>query len=754
MKFRSFLLILASVFLLPFVLSAQTSKLKEANRYFENLNYQDAIETYLEILDKRDLTEAKIKLAEAYRKVGNYKESAYWYGQVARVNGLDPIIQLNYGMALQSVGKCDEAIPYFEAYSKAVPSDYRGQLLKEACETTRVEALLVKGSEFYELVPIPNINSDLDEFGPAFYKDGLVFTSERDKGGPVNRIHSWTGNPFLEMYFTQVNAENANQMDFAYTSPEKFENLFNTRLHDGPLVFSSSGNTVYYTRNNVLGGKVGRDNEGIVRLKVFSSSKVEDKWTDPKGLPFNSDEYSVAHPALSPDNKQLYFASDMPGGFGGMDLYVSSFADGRWGPPINMNLYVPTINTEGDELFPFVHKDGTVYFSSNGRDGLGGLDIYQVRKIGDAYGPITNLGFPLNSFSDDFSLILNEARSFGYFASNRSGGVGNDDLYAYKRLVVDVEVYVYDELTGDPINEASIGFDCASGSPIKTDASGRAFFETGLEKQCTIKSIAAGFEDGFGAVNTSENKAGDQVLVQIAMLRPLDFDIVGTIKDTDGNPVANATIELSSDCAEAPIFVNSDSDGNFDLEIDPDCCYLVKGTKDQFIPATENICTRGRTASETFNIALVMAPEPEDDDTIEIDSLMAIGLPLILHPFDKPNWRKESARDLAMIKTFMDANPDLMVLVASHTDSRGTEKYNDRLSRRRANAIRRFLVKRDIDESRLLAFGYGERQLLNECEDGVRCSRDQHQQNRRTELKVVGRVPGGLFPAYQNLDLE
>ncbi|MEM6725975.1 MAG: hypothetical protein AAF598_18170, partial [Bacteroidota bacterium] len=667
MKSRSFLLILVSILLLPFGLSAQSGKLKEANRYFENLNYQDAIETYLEILDKRDLTEAKIKLAEAYRKVGNYKESAYWYGQVIRVEGLDPVIQLNYGMALQSVGKCVEAIEYFEAYSKAVPTDYRGQLLKEACETTRIEALLVKGSEFYELVPIPNVNSDLDDFGPAFYQDGLVFSSERDKGGPVQRIYSWTGNPFLEVYFTQVNAIDANQMDFDYSAPEKFEKLFNTRFHDGPITFSSSGKTVYYTRNNLVSGKVGRDNEGIIRLKVFSSSKLDDQWTDPKGLPFNSDEYSVAHPALSPDNKKLYFASDMPGGFGGMDLYVSSFEDGRWGPPINMNLYVPTINTEGDELFPFVHTDGTIYFSSNGRDGLGGLDIYQVRQIGEAYGPISNLGFPLNSNSDDFSLVLNEARSFGYFASNRSGGVGNDDIYAYKRLVVDVEVYVYDELTGDPINEANIGFDCASGSPIVTDASGRAYFETGLDKQCTLKSIAPGFEDGFGAVSTSENKAGDKVLVQIAMTRPLDFDIVGTIKDPDGKPIANATIELSSDCYESPIFVNSDSDGNFDLEIDPDCCYLIKGTKDQFIPSTENICTRGRTASETFNIALVMAPEPVDDETIEIDSLMAIGLPLILHPFDKPNWRKESATDLAMIKTFMDANPDLIVLVASHT---------------------------------------------------------------------------------------
>ncbi len=749
---------------------AQKAKLSKANKYYENLNYQDAVELYLDILDKRDLSEAKFKLADCYRKIGNTSEAEYWYGQVVRLKEVEPIHKLYYGMALQSNGKCEQAQRWYDEYAQLLPEEMRGQFLKQSCASENVDDLMTANSAFYEIERIPMINSDLDDFGAVFFKQGIIFASERDKGGPIKRISSWTGNPFLELYYAEIYAEEEGEFNFSYGSPEKYASKLNTKLHDGPVAFSRDQNTIYFTRNNIVGGKVGKDDEGIVRLKVFSAELVDNQWTALKGLPFNSDEYSVAHPTLSADGNSLYFSSDMPGGAGGMDLYVSKMVNGRWSPAVNLGVYIPEINTESDEVFPFIHSDGTLYFSTNGHNGLGGLDVFYSKKIGETWGPITNMGYPINSINDDFGISLNEGKNFGYVASNREGGAGNDDIYSFKRLVVDVDVIVIDEQSGLPIEDAIVTYNCAGGSPVTTDASGMIYLEVALEKVCDFTANKEGYEVGMGSTSSKGYKSGDRLLVQIPLSRPLEFDLVGTVVDDLGRPVSNANVVITSDCNDEPIRLQTDINGNYDTKLDPDCCYLVKSEKDDYLIQTTDVCTRGMNESTSLTADVTMVPykdpstvittttnptvittETETGDpvtTVITNEVVTIQLPKIYYDFDRANIRRDASLDLETVYNVMTANSDIIIEIASHTDSRGPARYNLKLSNRRAEAVVRYLIKKGIDRNRLVAQGYGESQIINGCVDEVPCSTPQHQENRRTEMRVIGTLSGGMFPGY------
>ena len=329
MNFRN---LIAMVFIsLVFVGQAfgQRAKMKRANSYFEALSYNDAIKTYLEVLDKRDVDRAKVNLAEAYRRIGNMSEAAYWYGLSVRLPNALPEHKLFYAMALQSNGRCDQAIRWFEEYAKERPEDLRGQLLKESCKDEVYSALSNGDETNYKISHLREVNSALDDFGAAFFGNGIVFTSERDRGAAIVRVTTWTGEPFLELFYSDIETIISDTLaGFSYSTPRKYSAKLNTKYHDGPLCFSSDQRTVYFTRNNLLKGRTGRDDEGIVRLKIYSAIYNGNDWVDIQGMPFNSDEYSVAHPAVSVDGEMMIFSSDMPGGFGGMDLYLSRFENG------------------------------------------------------------------------------------------------------------------------------------------------------------------------------------------------------------------------------------------------------------------------------------------------------------------------------------------------------------------------------------------------------------------------------------------
>ena len=763
----------------------EAQKLKKAKRQMEFLNYVGAIEIYNQILEKDDVAEAKINIAECYRKISDSENAEYWYGQVVRLPEAEPIHNLFYGQSLQRNGKCDLAKEWYEKYISAVPDDMRGQYLVEACDYE--DELMTKNSGIFD-IQHPDFNSNLDDFTPVYFNDGLVFASERDKGTAVKRRHSWTGNPFLELYYIEAKQEDGeNCGNYEYGSPEKFSGKkLNTKFHDAAVTFSSDESQIFFTRNNITDGKVGKSDDNIVKLKVFSASNTGgSNWGNLEGLPFNSDEYSVAHPTLTPDGTKLYFASDMPGGFGSMDLYVSERESGRWGPPMNLG---PAINTEGNEIFPYYHESERLYFSSDGQIGLGGLDLYYMDDKGEGqWGEVVNMGYPLNSISDDFGIAMNEEGTCGHFSSDRDGGAGRDDIYSFRKTASPVEILVYDKETKEPIEGATVVNDC-TGNTLTTDAEGKVKIDMKMNECCNFAASMEGYLENAEEGCTKDISIGDPVFVEIPLEPETKFELEGVVFDMNtGLPLPGALVELTNDCEDAVQTVVADSTGAFSFPLIEDCCYTVKGSKEDYLAASvKDQCTRdlveATTLQTTINLMpitvgdeVVGNPDPFNDATDLVDpndpnnpgkiydpndpttngrgsddwtrgpGTKEIGEPYtylvhIYYDFDQSYIREEDYGELEKLLLVLDDNPEYVVEIGSHTDSRGSFAYNKSLSQRRAESVVRWLTENGVSRERLVPLGYGENENVNDCANRIPCSEEKHQMNRRTEFKVLGKI--------------
>ncbi len=824
---RRYFLILGIFALTTFSLSAQSSRMKRANKAFENLNYQEAIELYSEVLGKEDNTHAKMNLAECYRKVNNTEEAEYWLGQIVNMPESEAVHKLYYGMMLQTNGKCDLAREWFIKYVEEVPDDLRGQYLVRACDYE--EELLTKNEGVYEIENMP-FNTALDDFSPMFYGEGIVFSSEyKDAGRPIKREHTWTGNPFLELFFVErTETRKRKETVYEYGDAKPFSNRLNSKYHDAAVSFNADQTQIFFTRNNYLSGKTGRDDDGAIRLKIYSAESQGEgyAWVNLEGLPFNSDEYSVAHPALNEDGTKLYFASDMPGGFGGMDLYVTDLDNGRWGPPSNLG---PGINTEGHEVFPYV-SNAQLYFVSNGHVGLGGLDIYgmQIKDNGE-YGNIINLGFPINSTSDDFGIVMNEKGDMGYFSSDREGGFGKDDIYSFKKSAAKVRLLVIDEESGQGIPNAEVISEI-TGNTYTTNAAGIVELEQKLNECNNFTASAQEYIENSQEGCTKDLKEDEEgIIVEIPLKRHIEFDLFGIVFDQNTNQrLSDVKVELiPSGCESGETqVVTTNARGEYSFpEIQKNCCFEVRASKDLTYLATRSSkkCTEGIKQSTSFKQDLFIAPvrpvqtlastttnnrpntvvtsrpvhsttsnqhvagtnhssqgtsttshvsgsytQPSttayhstmthssstyptstinggtftqsSTTTHSFDQGRTPGTYLlhIYYDFDQSYIRKDAISELEKLYALLADNNKYVVEIGSHTDSRGSFKYNDRLSQRRAESVVRWLKERGIESRRLRPKGYGETVNVNNCKNNVPCSEEEHQWNRRTEFKILG----------------
>ncbi|MAN58212.1 MAG: hypothetical protein CMC08_00060 [Flavobacteriaceae bacterium] len=426
--------------------------------------------------------------------------------------------------------------------------------------------------------------------------------------------------------------------------PKPLSGVINTAFHESTPTFTKDGKTIYFTRNNFLDGKKGKDSDKTIRLKLYKATKgSEGMWSNVTELPFNSKEYSTAHPALSADETRLYFASDMPGTLGMSDLwYVEILSDGTYGNPVNLG---PTINTEARESFPFVSQKNNLYFASDGHAGLGGFDLY-VTPL-DAMGmpgEASNLGEPANSNQDDFGFIINEDEYIGYMSSNREGNRGSidDEIYrVQEKCEVTINGLVFDVDTKEPLPGANLMF-----------------------------------------LNASNEVIGTQV---------------------------------------------ADDSGNFSFMAECELQYSIRATKDLYEPNEIVV----RTPSKT-GVIEVEIPLKRKDICDPRDLGCKLNLQPIYFDFDRYNIRPDAEVELAKILAAMREYDELVIHIESHTDSRGNDAYNEALSEKRAQSTLNWLVSKGIDRSRLSARGYGENRLVNECSNGVECTEEEHQLNRRS----------------------
>lgn len=402
--------------------NAQSASQNKADKDYNKYAYIDAIATYEKVAEKGYKDEKTFqRLGNAYYFNGELTKAAKWYDALFEMNAeQEPEYYYRYAQTLKATGDYTKADKMLEAFNKKITTDKRGLLFEN--NKNYLEQIKANSGRF-EIVNAP-INSTQTDYGSAYYNNKLVFASARDTGGVAKKTFKWTNKSFTNLYTAELKA------DGTIGKPERFEKKINSKFNESTPVFTKDGKTMYFTRNNFLDGKRGKDDQKITLLKLYKAEFVNDKWINITELPFNSDQYSTAHPALNNDETKLYFASDRPGSLGQSDLYsVTINSDKTYGTPENLG---KNINTEGRETFPFISADNELYFASDGRPGLGGLDVYvsRIEKDGN-FTLVQNVGEPVNGKQDDFAFIINNENRTGFFSSNREGGIGNDDIYTF-----------------------------------------------------------------------------------------------------------------------------------------------------------------------------------------------------------------------------------------------------------------------------------------------------------------------------------
>lgn len=414
--------IVSSIFLALIALkgNAQTASQNKADKDYTQYAYIDAIGTYERVAEKGYKDETMFqRLGNAYYFNGELIKAAKWYDALFEMNAeQEPEYYYRYAQTLKAMGDYAKADKILEAFNKKTATDKRGILFEN--NKNYLEQIKANSGRFE--IANAGINSKQTDYGSAYYNDKIVFASARDTGGVSRKTFKWTNKAFTNLYLAELKA------DGTLGESERFQKKINSKFNESSPVFTKDGKTMYFTRNNYLKGKRGRDDQKITLLKLYKAEFIKDKWTNITELPFNSNQYSTAHPALSNDEKKLYFASDMPGTLGQSDLYSVTINDDKtFGKPENLG---PAINTEGRETFPFIAADNQLYFASDGRPGLGGLDVFvSTIKNDGTFTEVQNVGAPINSKQDDFAFIINSDTSNGFFSSNREGGIGNDDIY-------------------------------------------------------------------------------------------------------------------------------------------------------------------------------------------------------------------------------------------------------------------------------------------------------------------------------------
>ncbi len=402
---------------------AQKGKLASADKKFNDLAYIDAIEIYKKVAEKgHKSVDLFQKLGNSYYFNANLLEANKWYGELfALGQEVEPEYYFRYAQTLKSVGDYSKANEYLAKFSQKTASDNRAKIFEENKDYLSE----IKKNSGRQKIEDAGINSEYSDYGGSFYKENFVFTSARDTGGVSNMKHKWTNASFYNLYSATVSSEGY------LTNPEPLAKKVNSKFNESSAVFTKDGNTMYFTRNNYTNGKQRTDATKTTLLKLYKATKGDGgEWTNVEELPFNSNEYSCAHPALSPDDKTLYFASNMPGTVGQSDIFkVAVNTDGSFGTPESLG---GGINTEARETFPFVTDENEIFFASDGQLGLGGLDVFSVKIYEDGtMSKVFNVGSPVNSPQDDFAYLFDSKTKFGFFSSNREGGKGNDDIYKF-----------------------------------------------------------------------------------------------------------------------------------------------------------------------------------------------------------------------------------------------------------------------------------------------------------------------------------
>ncbi len=717
---------------------AQQRFVAAGDKAYENLAYAKAIVNYERAAENAvpDSSYAR-KLAKSYLNVRDFQQAEVWYARAVAKPDARPIDCYDYAQVLRANGKYGEADQWLRTYELKNASDSRGKRQADASTyASRLSERAIPGCVVKDLAS----NTAQADLGVAYYGTKAVFASSRTPDVAEFRRHTWNGQPFLDLYSAPVNADG----DFGRATPIS---ALNTKYHESNACFSADTGTVWFTRNNFSQGKKGKNGEGVVNLKIYSRTRQLGEWANEQPFPFNSDTYSVGHPCLSADGNTMYFTSDRPGGIGGTDIWRTVKTGTTWGTPVCLG---SEVNTEGDEMFPFIGQDGTFAFASDGHAGLGGLDIMigKMRVDGTLMG-VKNPGAPLNSGHDDFALVLDGSSMKGYFTSDRPGGKGGDDIYSVdlehtitggKR----VEGVISHRIKDEPIVGSRVELRNRNGTVVAhtiTGPGGSFSFELFEEDPYTIQASYADY--------TSVHVTFDAPGTDTVIVRNLDMGILslmGAITDaTTGTPIPEVRVEITDVKENLRSVVNdmTDASGEIRKRISDrspgdTLVYRVSLKKKGYLPK------KGLFLFTVQHMTEIDMREVMEKDFFQLQPIsigVELGEAISVNPiyFDLGKWkiRPDAATELDKVVTVMNENPTMEIELGSHTDSRGSDRANLTLSEKRAKSSAAYVISKGIAKERIKGKGFGESKLLNGCGNGTKCTDEEHQLNRRTEFIIT-----------------
>lgn len=659
-KFRTYIgLTIVAIFLSGVTFGQVKLTIKLADNAYYNFSWNEAIDLYAYAYEKDPENIHVIrKLADCYRNIGKTDEVEKWLSKLIELNEAYPEDIFNYSQALKSNGKYDMSEEYLREYSKLRPEDGRINLEQSILDYI---TFLVQDSARYIVESLP-FNTKGADWGPAFYNNQLVYVSTGDPEESRDLKYNWDQLPFLDLYAVTID-EYGN-----YSKPGVFAKDLMTTFHDGPATFDMKNNRMYFNSNRTTKNASRKEEEN--NLQIYYADLENGQWVLKGDFKYNNIRDNYRHPSIDKTGELLYFSSDRPGGKGGNDIWWCRKVNGEWGEPVNLE----DINTEGEELFPYIASDGVLYFSSNGLGGMGNLDIYMALPDRGVFTTVENMGFPVNSSRDDFGIVLDDNGMKGYFSSDRPGGLGHDDIYKLDILYIPVQI------------------------------------------RGTIRD----------RINT--------------------FEIAGAkIALLDEN---NDTIDIAYSKEDGEFLFSAFKQRNYKLEV----------SYENYITVVKDVSTYGKLPNEKIEVEIFIEMNFDlmaESDQLEPLSLeMEGGNELQIIQIEHINYAYDSDKILTAAEFILNKvidlikqYPDLEIKVESHTDSKGSDEYNLRLSKQRAKSAYDYMIKNGIDPLKIEYSGFGETQLLNHCDDDIECSEEEHSINRRSIIKVVRR---GKYKTIRN----
>jgi peptidoglycan-associated lipoprotein len=664
MRISKILCVLTAVLLISAHASAQSSKTRKADEAYNNWQWSEAIELYKKALTKIDnkalKAEVLFKTAECYRNINDLKNAESNYAKAIKSKYPDPRAQLLLADCQKAQEKYTDAINSYNEYKKLVPSDSRGEDGVKSCTI----AQKWKDTPTRHEVTLCPFNSKVLDFAPSYAdkKYNTIWFSSMREGATGSGTDGTTGQAFSDIYEVKRDKKGA------WNTPSLVDKMINTGEGEGAMAFNKKKDAVYFTR-------CPKESKKTLGCMIMVSTKKGNGWGPAEEIVLCADSFTVGHPAISPDETTLYFASDMPGGLGGKDIWKIKLTKQRKpdGNPINLG---PTINTAGDEMFPYV-TEGALYFASNGLIGMGGLDNFKAAISGDGFSTPENLKFPINSAADDFGICIENKNENGFFTSSRAGGKGMDDIYEFR-------------------------------------------------------------------------------------LPPVLFSLAGVVKDIDtGEPLIGSTVKLIGSDGSS-VESKSDATGNYRFDFTPDgkryvnanVSYTVSASMENHLADTKDFTTVGIETQTDFVKDLALKSIKKDP----------IRLPDILYDLSAWDLKPQYQDSLAGLVKTMNQNPNIVIELGSHTDTRGDNKSNEILAQKRAQSVVEYLISKGIAGDRMVAKGYGEnRPLVSDKQIAAMATEEEkevgHQKNRRSEFKVIREdyVPkedpnSKLAPKIQNVE--